>query len=145
MKNQNKIIVGLIVMVACLTFLVGGCTVPVVTEQPDGTASTNHIVDPKLATALAAARASNAATAPINPYSPLLEIGLGLAAAGAGWYAKRKNDAAAANALLTKTIIQAIDTLDDSKIKDAIQVHAVKVGVEGELNQTVKQVGSGLL
>jgi hypothetical protein len=132
---------GIIMLAAFIT----ACTVPKVTSNPDGSAATNWVVDPKLETALTTGRAVNTATAPVNPASPFIEIGLGLVAAGAGWVAKRKNDKAAANELLLKTVIQAIDTLDDAKVKEAVQSHAVKVGVEGELNTTVQKVGSGII
>lgn len=148
MKNQNKIIVGLIVMVACLTFLIGGCTAQVAVQHPDGSTTTNHVVDPNLTTGITIARASNAASAPFNPYSPLVEIGLGLVAAGAGWYAKRKNDAAGANELLIKTLVQAINQLSESDaatIKPLVQDHAKTIGVEGDLNTFVKRVESGLI
>jgi hypothetical protein len=116
-----------------------------VTVNPDGSSSTNYVVDPRVTTGLATAGAVNAATASMNPYSPFVEIGLGAVAAGFGWFAKRKNDKAAANELLLKTVVQAIDNLDDQKVKDAIQTHAVKVGAEGDLNTAVKKIGSGLI
>jgi hypothetical protein len=131
-------------MAACLVVLsIPSCTTPEVVTQPDGTVSTNAVVDARLVAAVIAAKAANAATAPVNPFSGLIELGLGAVAVGAGWVAKRKNDKAAANALLLKTVIQAIDALDSSSVKDAIQSHAVKIGVEGELNTVVKQVNAG--
>jgi hypothetical protein len=126
-----------------LAALITACTVPQVVTHSDGTSETNHVVDPKLTTAITTGRAVNIATAPVNPYSPLVEIGLGLAAATAGWMAKRKNDKAAANELLLRTVVQAIDNLDDAKVKEAIQSHASNIGVEGELNTAVQKIGTG--
>ncbi|OHB60771.1 MAG: hypothetical protein A2Y12_06990 [Planctomycetes bacterium GWF2_42_9] len=51
--------------------------------------------DDGLTTVLQGARAANAASAPFNPYAPLIEIGLGLAAATATALAKRNAQKAA--------------------------------------------------
>lgn len=135
-----------------LALIVIGCTTQKITPAKPATptspavpAVTNYIVDPRLDNTLATIGAVNTATAPVNPFSPVVNIALGTAAALAAWFAKRKNDQAAQSALLTKTMIQAVDALDQQPVKDAIQAHAVRVGVEGELNQVVKGVGSGLL
>jgi flagellar hook-basal body complex protein FliE len=150
MKHEKRILISLGIMAACLAFLVvTGCTVPEarVVTLPDGTTVTNvvHAVDPRLTTGLAIGSAANAASAPSNPTSPLIEIGLGAIAAGAAWVAKRKNDKAAANEQLLKVVIQAIDALDNDETKTAIQTHASRVGVEGELHDVVKKVGSGTI
>lgn len=135
---------GAILMFVVTTFV--ACTVPQVTTNPDGSTSTNHVVDPKLSTGLLVARAANAASAPTNPSAPITELILGATAVGAGWFAKRKNDKAAANELLLKTLVQAVNTLDDGqKTKDAVQAHATRIGVEGELNTFVQKVESGLI
>lgn len=138
-----KRILSLIAIIALITVV--GCTVPQVTQNPDGSTSTKHVVDPSLSNGLLAARAANAASTPFNPFAYLGEVVLAATTVGAGWVAKRKNDSAAANELLLKTVIQAIDSLDDQKVKDAVQSHASKIGVEGELNTTVQRVGSGLI
>lgn len=138
--------IGLTIIASCLAFLIiSGCTTPQVATNPDGSTSTNSVVDPRLATAILTAKAVNQATVPVNPAVTLIDLGLGAVAVGAGWFAKRKNDKAAASELLLKTVIQAIETLDDQKVKDAISEHAVNVGVEGKLNTAVKQVGSGII
>jgi hypothetical protein len=125
--------------------VVSGCTVSQPVESPDGTVTTNAVPDPRLIVGIDAARAGNAASTPFNPFAYLIEIGLTAVAAGAGWVAKRKNDKAAANELLLKTVIQAIDAIDDQKVKDAVSAHATKVGVEGRLNTAVQRVGSGII
>ncbi len=143
---MKRIEIWMAVMIASLLFLVvSGCTVPQVTQAPDGTTSTNYVVDPRFETGILTGRAVNTATAPVNPYSPIVEIGLGAAAAIAAWFAKRKNDQASGSMAQLKTVIQAVDALDDVKIKEAIQAHAVRVGTETELSKTVKGVGSGLI
>lgn len=131
---------------AIVAVMLIGCTSAQVTKNPStGQNQTNYVVDPKLTSTLGTIGAINAASAPVNPFSGLVEIGLGATALIAAWFAKRKNDQAAASALLTKTLVQAVDGLDQQPVKDAIQAHAVRVGVEGQLNQVVKAVGSGLL
>jgi len=137
---------------AFLLALIIGCTTEKVTPAKPATptspatpAVTNWIVDPRFDTTLTTIGGVNQATAPVNPFAPAVTIALGAAAALASWFAKRKNDQAATSALLTKTVVQAVDALDQQPVKDAIQAHATRVGVEGALNQVVKQVGSGLL
>lgn len=131
--------------ILAIVVIVAGCTAPQTVQQPDGTVSTNYVADPKLIAGIEVAKGINAATAPVNPFAGLIEIGLGAVAVGAGWVAKRKNDKAAANELLLKTVIQALDSLDDANVKTTIQAHASRIGVEGELNTVVKKVGSGAI
>lgn len=143
---MKKIKFCLALMAACLAFIiVSGCTTAKTVTNPDGTTQQVYSPDPRLTTAIEAGRAGNAVSAPFNPFSYWIEIGLGTLAAGAGWVAKRKNDKAAADALLLKTVIQAIDALDDDKAKEVIQKHATSVGVEGALNSRVQQVGAGII
>jgi len=142
MKFKNILAGAVLVFVA--VWLVA-CTTPQVVTHPDGTTSTNEIVDPNLSAGLLIARGANAASAPTNPAAPLIELALLATTVGAGWVAKRKNDKAAANQLLLKTVIQAIDSLDDQKVKEAVQSHASRVGVEGELYTAVQKVGSGAI
>ncbi len=137
-----------ILAILAIAFLLVGCTVARVTPANPATgqpATTNYVVDPKLTQGLATAGAVNDATRPVNPFAPVVDIGLGAVAAIAAWVAKKKNDAAAASTLLAKTIVQSIDAQDNQATKDAISVHAAKIGVEGELNSFVQKVGSGLL
>ena len=126
-----------------VVILLAGCTAPQTVQQPDGTVSTNYVADPKLIAGIEVAKAVNTSTAPVNPFAGLIEVGLSAVAVGAGWFAKRKNDKAAASELLLKTIVQAIDSLDDANVKTTIQAHASRIGVEGELDTVVKKVGSG--
>lgn len=139
-----KINKHLIVFIGTI-LLITACTVPVVVKNPDGSSSTNIVVDPKLTAGLATAGAVNTVTAPVNPFSPAIEIGLSAAGLLAAWIAKRKNDKANQQALLLKTVIQGVENSGSTEAKAAIQAHAATIGVEGELGTTVQGVNSGLL
>ena len=144
MKTKMKYIVLSCVVIICA---VTACTTAKVTPPtvPGNPPSTNWIVDPKLTTALVTAGAINTATAPVNPLSPAVDIGLAAIAALAAWVAKRKNDQAAQSALLLKTVVQGVENAANPAVKAAIQAHAGVIGVEGELGTTVAKVNSGLL
>lgn len=134
------------ISVTTLAIVIIGCTTAKVTPADPATgtpATTNYIVDPKLTKAIEVASQVNDATAAVDPYSGYVKWGLGAASLVAGWFAKRKNDQLAAQVALSKAMVQAVDQYDNQAVKDAIQVHATRVGVEGELNTFVKQVGSG--
>ncbi len=126
-------------------FALVACTTTRTVTNPDGSTNVVHITDPRLTAGLEAAKAANDISRPFNPVASLVDLGLLLTTGAAAFVAKRKNDRAAADQLLVKTLIQAVDQLGDPKVKEAIQTHAVRVGVEGELNQKVQQVGSGLI
>lgn len=135
-----------ILSVMAAALLVAGCTTARVTESPPGSGnySTNYVVDPRLEAGLVTAGAVNAATAPVNPFSPLVEIGLGAVAAAATWFAKRKNDQATQANSLLKVVVQGVENSDNADAKKAIQAHAVNVGAEGALNSAVAKINSGL-
>lgn len=138
----------LLIPVLFLVLVITACTTAKVTPADPATgtpAVTNYVVDPRLTSALDTAKGVVAVTAPVNPYAGLLDLGLGTVAAVATWFAKKKNDKANASTLLAKTIVQAIDQQDSDTVKAAIQTHAARVGVEGELNTFVKQVGAGTI
>lgn len=133
-------------MVASLAFiLMSGCTTTEKVVQPDGSTKEVFVPDPRLADGVNVIRATNTASAPFNPFAYWIELALSGVTAGSLWVAKRKNDKASADALLLKTVIQAIDALDDDKAKEVIQKHATSVGVEGALNSRVQQVGAGII
>lgn len=147
MKYETKIIMNLAIIASCLLILLFpvACTVSKPVVNPDGSTNVVHEVDPRLTAGLAIGSAANAASAPVNPSAPWVELGLGAIAVGAGWVAKRKTDKAAADQLLLKTVIQALDTLNDNAVKEAVQKYATQAGVEGKLNTAVKQVGAGVI
>lgn len=144
MKTEKKIMIGLSVMAYCLALLVlAGCTTLETVQNPDGTTTERHIPDPKLTTGLEAAKAANTASAPFNPLAYWIELGLSAVTAGSIWVAKRKNDKASANALLLKTVIDAVNQIGDENAKGIIKAHATAEGVERQLNVAVRKVESG--
>lgn len=67
-------------------------------KEPPSATNPPYIPNTNATTAVAIGQAANAATAPVNPYAPLVDIGLVAATAIAAWIAKRKNDQAQASA-----------------------------------------------
>lgn len=135
-----------------LALVLIGCTTqkitpakPATPTSPAEPAVTNYIVDPRFDSALTTIGAVNTATAPVNPFSPVVEIALGAAAALAAWFAKRKNDQAAESALLFKTVVQGVENAANPDVKAAIQAHAGIIGVEGELGTAVQKINNGQL
>ncbi len=136
MKNK-------ILFLCAVAFVIVGCTVARVTpaDPIKGTpATTNFVVDPKLTQGLATAGAVNTATAAVNPFSPVIDIGLTGIAAIAAYFAKRKNDQATQSALLTRTVIQGVEASGSAEAKAAIEKHATNVGVQGALSDLVYTV-----
>lgn len=99
MKTRTKIVFAILTVTA-LVF--AGCVSsnpPVVTQGPNGPvtnpANPPYGVDPRLLGASNIFSNVNAATAPVNPYSPLTQVLGGLVFAGLGaasqWLAQRKN------------------------------------------------------
>jgi hypothetical protein len=141
MTTKLKYLLASVLVIATIV----ACTVPQVVTNPDGSTTTNNVVDPKAVTVIETTRAVNVATAPLNPYSPLVEIALGTAALVLGWFAKKKNgEATSANAQLV-SVIKGVNNADDAKVKEEILSQATTDGVETQLNKTVKSVESGLL
>lgn len=135
-----------IIIICAVALTLTACTTPQVTETPPGSGhySTNYIVDPSLQTTLATIGSINEATKPVNPFSGLVDIGLGTAALLAGWFAKRKNDQAAQSSTLLRTVVQGVENSGDTAAKKAIQTHAVNTGVEGALGVAVAKINSGI-
>ncbi len=142
MKIKN-IILGAALVVAAIMFV--SCTVPEVVQNPDGTSTTNDVVDPRLTTGLATGHAVNQATAPVNPFWPVISAALAAVGAVATAVAKVKTDQRNSAVGQLRAVVQTVNAYDKQDLKDAIQDHAAKVGVEGALNKTVKQVESGIL
>ena len=136
-----------ILTLATAALLLVGCTTTKVDETPPGSGhyTTNTIVSPKLEAVLTTAGAVNTATAPVNPFSPLITIGLAAITAGASWFAKYKNDKANSSALLLRTVVQGVENSGSAEAKKAIETHAINLGVEGDLGQTVRHINSGVL
>ena len=139
--KKNYLLLSVIIVVVLLV----GCVSARKYENPPGSGqyTNDYVVDPRLVTALETAKATNTATAPLNPYSPVVDIALLAATSIAGWFAKRKNDEAAANKKLLTTVVQGVEQADNAQVKTAIRDHAVRVGVEGDLNTAVAKITSG--
>lgn len=131
-------------LISALTYITG-CTVPQVVTNPDGSTSTNHVVDPRITTAITTAGAVNVATAPVNPFTVPIEIGLSALAAGFAWFAKRKNDQHIETRAQLVSVIRAVDDHGDVKVKEAIQKQAEADGTGAALHKNVKAVDSGLI
>ena len=139
MKKTNKILIS----VLALGLLITACTTAKVTPANPTTgapASTNYVVNPKLTSTLDTVGSVVDVTAPVDPYAGLIKLGLGAIAAGATWFAARKNSQAAQSALLTKTVIQGVEASGNADVKAAIEKHATLVGVQGALSDAVYTV-----
>ena len=77
---------------------------PHITEIADAVKNADYISGDDIGNALKAAQAANAASAPVNPYAPLINVGLGLIATiAAGFGAKKTVDANKATTRLART------------------------------------------
>lgn len=135
-----------LISIVALSVVIIGCTTTKRTETPPGSGNyqTNAIVDPRFESTISTIGAVNSATAGVNPFSPLISIGLGAATAIATWFAKRKNDQAAQSNLLLRTVVQGVEQSGSSEVKSAIEKHASRIGVEGSLGPTVAKINAGL-
>ncbi len=136
-----------ILAVLAIAFLIVGCTTAKVTPANPATgqpATTNYIVDPRIASTVGTATAV-ADAVPVwgGLARPVIEAAGGLVTALSLLVAKRKNEQANASTLLAKTVVQGIEQADVQGVKDTISAHAGKIGVEGELNTFVQRVNNG--
>ncbi len=136
-----------ILTILALAFLIVGCTTAKITPANPATgqpATTNYIVDPRIAsTAATAGTIADAVPVWGGTLRLAVEGAAGLATAislmVAGVQNRKKNDAT----LLAKTVVQGIEQADVQGVKDTISAHAGKIGVEGELNTFVQRVNNG--
>lgn len=91
--------------------------------------------NPKWTQTIQTVRAIDDTTAPFNPFAVPISLVLGGATAVLGWIAKVKND----RAKLVPVIIEAIEKLNDPKVKQAIQSTAIAAGVADQIHTEVKQ------
>jgi hypothetical protein len=127
--------------IALAALVIIGCTSTQVTHDPvTGNSVTNTIVDPRLTTGIDIARGVNAVTAPVSPWSGLIDYALVAVAGIAGIIAKRKNDQRNKQATLLKTVVQAVEATNNAEVKEAISNHAVNMGVQGELHSEVQKI-----
>lgn len=137
MKLLTSLVLAVIVLV--------GCTQPVVIKNPDGTTTTNMVVDAKLAAALETGQAVVVATAPVNPWWPIATAALTAIGAIATAIAKvqtgRKNRV---QAQLT-SVIKGVNKKPAGAAKANIKAQAEADGTEDELKKTVKAVEAGII
>jgi hypothetical protein len=96
--KKNTVLPIVLFMVATFAIIVG-CASPNPAfnpAQPPSATNPPYVPNTNVTTGVAIGQGVNAVTTPVNPYSGLVDIGLGAAAAIAAWIAKRKNDQAAA-------------------------------------------------
>jgi hypothetical protein len=115
--------------------ILAGCTTTKLVENPPGSGKYDKVVevDPKLKSALDAAKQLNDGSALFNPYSGAIAIVLGATTALAEWRARRKND-------LLRATIAGVEAKGGTDVKEAIKSAAMTTGVEAALNKAVKSV-----
>lgn len=135
----------LVMLAMMLALIVVGCTttrdVPTYTEVPPGSGNVvtstvpQTVVDPRLEAAIAAIRAGNAATAPVNPWASLIDYFLVGVSGIATLIAARKN-------ALLKTVIKGVENAGDAAdpVKASIRNLATATGQEGALGRIVQKI-----
>jgi hypothetical protein len=88
-----------------------------------------YVVSSTASNVLSYAGMANSFTAPVDPYSGLITLALGLATAGLGWFAKIKSKQAATNLSTAATVITAVEGLEPAAAA------AVKAAVTAKSNQ----------
>lgn len=131
-----------IILSVALIITIVGCTTPQYTTLPDGTVQTNQVVDPKLEQALLMATGVNAATAPVNPYSGLIALALGLTTAAATFVAAKKNSDMNKQKAAADSLAEAIVSLGSAAIDQATKASvangaATEVAAHIDNNTTV--------
>lgn len=128
------------ILLLAAVLVIAGCTVTRTFEDPPGSGNTKteHVVDPKLAGGLEAAKAINDASAPFSPFAGLIGIAIGAVGAGATWFAKYKNT----RDQLHATII-GVEQKGGEDVKAAIRDAAMAAGVESSLGKVVQKVTGG--
>lgn len=132
-----------IVSIILLAFSLSACTVPQSAVQADGSTNTVYAVNPKFEQTVGYIKGANALSAPVNPYSGVIDWVLGVALVGTAWFAKIQTDRKTKTQLLAKTIVQGVENAGNSDVKKTIQQQATAVGVEGALGTFVQQVNTG--
>lgn len=132
-------------MSSLLCIGLASCTMPEVTNNPDGTSSTNLVVDSRISQAIATGQVLVDATAAVNPYAGPIKIGLSLASAIAtAWGAiatfffNKKNKQ-------FKTVVKAIEVAPDNKgVKLNVEAFASKAGIGDSLHADVQKIVNGI-
>jgi len=140
--KKSKYIAGLLLLVAAL-FIIAGCTTAGVETPPgSGQYQTNTIVNPKITAGIETALAANAATAPVNPYAPLIQGGLVALSSVLGVFATWANNRRKENSTALKTVVAGVEQGGDQNTKKAIYTIATANGsqplIESVVNPTAK-------
>lgn len=111
MNTKSRTCVYAAAVLVGLAILVYGCASPNPTynaSQPVSASNPAYIPNTNVTTGIGVAQGVNAVTAPLNPYSPLVDIGLTTGLAVAAWFAKRKNDQLAASTAVTNQLAASV-------------------------------------
>lgn len=121
-------------------------TVPV-TVTNTVTVTNAYVVSSAVSNTLATVGTVVTATAPIDPYSGILELGLGLLSAGLGYYAKVKSTQAANNLSAAATVITAVEGLAPAAaegVKAAVTAKSNQMGTTAATSAVVAAVTQNL-
>jgi hypothetical protein len=111
-KKLKPCLIALVVIILCLCGCQGteqGTVAPIIKDAATAVTNTPLPAD-NTAAILETVRVVNAATAPLNPYSPFIEVGLAIATILTGFIAKKKADEAAASDLKYKSMKQGTES-----------------------------------
>lgn len=140
MKNI-KALIALVI----LGTILAACTVPEVVTNPDGTVSTNLVVDPRVTQGLNTAKAVTQLTAPMNPYAEPIITGLSvLSTAAVAWgsiatFFQRRNKK------LLATVVRGVEAAgtQSNAVKESIEKTSEKAGVALQLDSAVQRIITG--
>lgn len=135
-----KTLMGLLL----IAVIIVGCTVPEVVQNPDGTTSTNLVVDSRITGAIETGKAINAVTAPFNPYSPVVTTVLSLATAIAAGWGSIATFFSRRNKKLLATVVRGVEMAPGSGVvKESIEQVSKGVGNNLELDAAVQRIVTG--
>lgn len=138
------LVIPVVAMIGCTTTR----NVPVYSEVPPGSGNIvtssvpTAVIDPKFEATIQGLRATNQASAPINPFSGLVDYALGGALLIAAEIARRKNAKARLNEQLLTTVIQGVENAGDAAapVKASVRQLAVLKQQEGALGTKVAAI-----
>lgn len=140
MKKTTKLILGLLIVAVIIV----GCTVPEVVQNPDGTTSTNLVVDPRVTNAIETGKAINTVTAPFNPYSPVVTTILGLATVVTSAWGSIATFFSRRNKKLLATVVRGVELAPSpGPVKESIEQVSAGVGNQLVLDAAVQKILKG--
>lgn len=138
--KTTKLLLGLLIVAVVII----GCTVPEIVQNPDGTTSTNLVVDPRVTQGIETAKAVNALTAPMNPYAPVINTGLGLATVIATAWGSIATFFSRRNKKLLTTVVLGVEKAPSAEgVKSSIEAQSADAGVKLQLDSVVQKIISG--